>query len=171
MRRQHSQLCQTSWTQSRGGLISVTLVVLGTVNLRFQGQSVPFFEASSWNCGSVYAGSSLLIRQLTLSTCWGFQYLQDSSQSIIQNIIYSPSEGTKGSWLCLMTKLYYLLSLFSSVSACSHFSDSAYSLAKLFHRQKTGRGHGRGHGEGPWSPAPFQEEPHVLSVCANPIKL
>ena len=35
----------------------------------------------------------------------GSQYLQDSSQLMAQNISYSPWAGTKGPWLCLMTKL------------------------------------------------------------------
>ena len=42
-----------------------------------------------------------------------------------QNIICSPWGGTKGPWLCLMTRLLLLglLWLFSFVSTCSHFSD------------------------------------------------
>ena len=49
-----------------------------------------------------------------------------------QNIIYSPSwDGTKGPWLCLMTKpfLFSFVGLLSSVSAFAPFSD--YSLAKI----------------------------------------
>ena len=40
--------------------------------------------------------------QLTTSTWWGFQCLQNSSKDLAQNIIYRPWEGTKGPWLCLM---------------------------------------------------------------------
>ena len=43
--------------------------------------------------------------QLTFFTWWGFQYLQNSSKYVAQNIIYSPRGGTKGPWLCLMVKL------------------------------------------------------------------
>ena len=48
-----------------------------------------------------------------------FEYLQDSSQDVAQNIIYSPGERTKGPWLCLTTilLLFSLLALFSFVSA------------------------------------------------------
>ena len=36
-----------------GALTRVILIVLGTVNLQFQGQFVfRYFEANSWNCGS-----------------------------------------------------------------------------------------------------------------------
>ena len=41
--------------------------------------------------------------QLTSSTWWGFQYLQNSSKDVAQNIIYSTWRGTKGPWRCLMT--------------------------------------------------------------------
>ena len=82
----------------------------------------PFLEGSSlWQ---------LLLRLqsghhvVNFSTWWGFQYLQDSSQDMAQNIVYSPWEETKGPCLCLMTKLLWfdLLWLFSFVSACSFFS-------------------------------------------------
>ena len=49
-----------------------------------------FSEASSWNCGSLCHGYSLVIMQLMSSTWWGFQSLQDSSQDMAQNITYSP---------------------------------------------------------------------------------
>ena len=84
-----------------------------------------FFEVQSQNWGSCCHGYSLVIMSLTFSTWWGFQSLQDSSQDMAQNIVYSPWEGTKGPWLCLITKLllFSLVGLFSSVSAFSHFSD------------------------------------------------
>ena len=40
------------------GLTSIILIVLGTVNLQFQGKFVCFFEANSWNCGSLCHGYS-----------------------------------------------------------------------------------------------------------------
>ena len=75
-----------------------------------------------------------------------------------QNIIYSPREGTKGPWLCLMTKLLLssLLWLFSFISAFSHLSDYTYSLAKVFPQTK---GRRRTWGQGPQSSAPLQNLP------------
>ena len=55
-----------------GGLTSIILVVLGRVNLQFQGPFVPFLR-----------GHLML------------EYLQDSSQDMAQNIIYSPGERAK----------------------------------------------------------------------------
>ena len=60
-------------------------------------------SASDSNKSGVYVLAVSL--QLTSSTWWGFQYLQDSSKDMAQNIIYSPWEGTKGPWLCLTTQL------------------------------------------------------------------
>ena len=39
--RQHTQLWQSSWNWSCGGLISIFLIVLSTINLQFQGRFVP----------------------------------------------------------------------------------------------------------------------------------
>ena len=71
------------------GHVVLILIVLDTPHLQFQGCS-HFFEASSQNCGSFCHGYSLVITQLTPSTWWGFQSLQDSSQDMAQNSIYSP---------------------------------------------------------------------------------
>ena len=89
-----------------------------------------FREASSRNCGSFFYGYSLVITQLTSFIWWGFQYLQESSQNMAQNIIYSPWGSP---WLYLKAKLllFGLLWLFSFVSAFSHFSDQTYSLVKV----------------------------------------
>ena len=77
--------------------------------------------------GSNRFGVYLLVgsMQLTSSTCWGFQYLQNSSKDMAQNIIYSPWRRTKCPWLCLMAKvlLFCFAWLFSFLSAFSHFSD------------------------------------------------
>ena len=69
------------------GLISAILIVLSTVNLQFQGWFVPI---SLRPLGTLCHGYYLPIKQLTSSTRWGSQYLQDSSQDMPQNIIYSP---------------------------------------------------------------------------------
>ena len=47
--------------------------------------------------GSNLSGVSVLVGsvQLTSSTWWGFQYLQNSLKDVVQNIIYSPGGGTK----------------------------------------------------------------------------
>ena len=65
-----------------------------------------FFEANSGNYGSLCHGYSLLIRYLTSSTWWEFQYLQDSLQDMTQYIITSSYEGTKSLWLCLLTERF-----------------------------------------------------------------
>ena len=101
------------------------------------GQSVPI------SLGPVFSrGSSVAITQLTSSTWWEFQYLWDSSQDTAQKIICSPWEGTKGPWLCLMTKLLLLglIWLFSFVPAFSHVSVWIYSLPKIFLQAKAGWG-------------------------------
>ena len=77
-----------------------------------------------WSQGSdVFVLVGLI--QLTFFTWWGFQYLQNSSKYVAQNIIYSPRGGTKGPWLCLMVKLllFSLAWLFSFLYAFSHFFD------------------------------------------------
>ena len=64
--------------------------------------------------------SSLVIVQLAFSIWWDFQYLQTSTKDLAQNIIYSPWEGTKDPWLCLMTELLFcLVWLLSFASAFS----------------------------------------------------
>ena len=77
--------------------------------------------------GSSWSGVYRLVvtMQLTSSTRWGFQYLQNSSKSVAQNSTYCPWGGTKGPCLCLMAKLvlFCLAWLLSFVSAFSHFSD------------------------------------------------
>ena len=102
-----------------GGLTSVILIVLGTVSLYFQG----WFVSISWGHGSelgqlvswLWSGHCVLdffhLVQVPVSA--------NSSQDTAQTILYSPWEGTKGPWLCLMTTLlllFVLLWLFSLVS-------------------------------------------------------
>ena len=64
-----------------------------------------------WPSGSNWSGVFVLVGsiQLTSPTWQGFQYLQDSSEDISENIISSPGGGTKGLWLCLMAKLLFCL--------------------------------------------------------------
>ena len=75
-RGSHAETVQSALTiilkLAIGGLISVILIVLGTVNLQFQ---FHFFEANSQNCGSLCHGYSLIIMKLTSPTWWGFQDL------------------------------------------------------------------------------------------------
>ena len=52
-----------------GGLLSVIMMVLSTVNLQFQGQFVSMSWGQFWELGQ------LIIVWLTSSTCWGFQTL------------------------------------------------------------------------------------------------
>ena len=61
--------------------------------------------------------------QLNSSTWWGFQYPENSSENMAQNIIYSPWRGTKGPWLCLMAKLLYFV-LLDCFSFFQHFLTS-----------------------------------------------
>ena len=61
-----------------------------------------------------------------------------------QNIIYSPWEGTKGPWLCLLTNCYCFV-LFDCFSLLLYFLISLIKLIlwlKLFHRKKAGGVHG-----------------------------
>ena len=50
------------------------------------------------------------------------------SQNIVQNIMYSPGEGTEGPWLCLLTKLL-LFDLFDCSSLLLRFLNSPIKLA------------------------------------------
>ena len=78
-RRLHAETAQSAPTAVfrlvTGGLTSTILIVLGTVNLQFQGPIFPHvFEVSSQNFGSLSCGftlESLVIMQLTPSI-WGF---------------------------------------------------------------------------------------------------
>ena len=54
-----------------GGLTSVILVVLSTVNLQFRSICSHCFEVISPNCGSLCHGYGLVIMQL-ISPTWGF---------------------------------------------------------------------------------------------------
>ena len=57
---------------------------------------------------------------------------------------------------------YIIIISFSlTVFLCFSFSLTkvfTYPLTKVFHRQKAGRRHGGGGGQGPYGPAPFQED-------------
>ena len=76
---------------------------------------------------SYQPGVSVLLgsRQLTSSTWWGFQFLQNSSKDMAQSIIYSPWERTKSLWLCLIAQvlLFCLAWLFSFLSAFPQLPD------------------------------------------------
>ena len=108
----HRQRGEATWRNSTvssvilqsviSDLASVFLIVLGTVKLQLQGQF----------------SYSLVIRWLTSPAVGDFS-LYKSSQDRAQNITYSPWEGTKCAWLCLMTKL--LLFGLLSFSLCLHF--------------------------------------------------
>ena len=58
---------------------------------------------SCFNCSEVSVLGDII--RLTSSTWWRFHYLKTSSEDVTQNIIYSPWDGTKDPWLCLMAKL------------------------------------------------------------------
>ena len=70
---------------------------------------------------NVFVGSI----QLTSSTWWRFQYLQNISKDMVQNIMYSHWGVSKDPWLCLMASilLFCLAWLFYFLSAFSHVSD------------------------------------------------
>ena len=101
-----------NWDGGGGdGGTSIILVVVGTVNLQFQGPICShFFEASSQNCGNSCCGYSLVIMWLTSPSVWFSIY------KTAQNIIYSPWERTKDPWLCLKSiLLLFGFPLFSHV--------------------------------------------------------
>ena len=76
--------------------------------------------------GSSWSGVYMLMgnKQLTSSTCWGFQYLQNSSEDMAQNIIHSPWGDSKWSWFCLMAKLLYYFLLLDCCPLFLHFLTS-----------------------------------------------
>ena len=71
----HAEMAQSTLTVIFklliSGLANIILIVLGTVNLQFQGKFVCFFEANSWNCVSLCHGYSHAVNFF----CLGFQYL------------------------------------------------------------------------------------------------
>ena len=71
-------------------LVSVTLIAFSSVNLQFQNWFVPISLKRVFKIVEDLSWHRLVIMQLTSTTVWGFQYLQDSSQDMAQNIIYSP---------------------------------------------------------------------------------
>ena len=78
-------------------------------------------SGSNWSGVYVLVGSI----ELTSSTWQRFQYLQNSSKDMAENITYSPWGRTKCLWCCLMAKvsLFCIAWLFSFRSVFSHFSD------------------------------------------------
>ena len=76
--------------------------------------------------GSSWSGVYTLMGniQLTSSTCWGFQYLQNSSEDMAQNIIHSPWGDSKCPWFCLMAKLLYYFLLLDCCPLFLHFLTS-----------------------------------------------
>ena len=120
------------------GLTSIIAIVLGTVNQQFPIFPSPWNQFSeTWEFLSwLQSGQPVF----NLSTRWRFQCLYDSSQDMTQKSIHSPWGGNTGPCLCFMTTLllFHLLCLFSFGIRHSQFSDSRYSLTKIFHRQKAG---------------------------------
>ena len=81
----HSQLPQSSWNWLCSGLLSIILIVLSTLSLQFQGRFISISLRSVYRknyvkWSSLGHGYSLVILQLTPSTWWGFQYLQNGSK-------------------------------------------------------------------------------------------
>ena len=106
-----------------GGLTSTVLIILSTVSFQFQGQFAPICLMAVLGTWAVYVMTTVWSSYSSLLPPGGGFSLY-KTQDVLQNIIYSPWEGTKSPWLCLMTLLLFvLLWLFSSVSVCSHFSD------------------------------------------------
>lgn len=104
--KQHSLIRGSSWNGSCGGLTSVILIVLSAVHLQFQGRFVPISLRPVLGTVAAYVTATVWSScSERLPPSGGSQYLQDSSQLMAQNISYSPWAGTKGPWLCLMTKL------------------------------------------------------------------
>ena len=114
------------------------------------------WESTSSTSGSNQSGISVLMGSIqfliTSSTWWGFQYLQNSSNDTSQNILYSPWEGTKGLWLCLMAKLLlfclaWLLSFASAFFLTSLIKFVLWTQGrprrlKFLNKQEADGGHG-----------------------------
>ena len=92
------------------------------------------------------------ITQLTSPTWLGFQYLQNSSKDMPQNINHSPWGGTKSPWLRWLNYYYFscltvFLSfcIFSLLWLYSFFGTQKRSRRlKFFYKQEAGRRHGGG---------------------------
>ena len=137
------------------GLTSIILVVLGTVNLQFQGPFVPVSLRPVLGIVAAHVLGSLVFKQLTSPpgalvslrqlTEYGSEYYlepwrRSSRSSTMLNDCVTIIQSPLAVFLCFHI---------------SHFSDSTYSLAKVVHSQKAGRGHGEG--QGPQGPALFQK--------------
>ena len=154
MKNQHRQLWQAFWNWSRGGLISIILIVLCTVSLQFQGQFVPIFwsQFMSWLESSHRAvnffhqiGVSVSIRQLGYGCIIWLRILSIALEKELKafNFAY---------WLN-----YYCFVLFDCFPLLLYFLISLIKLIlwlKCFYRQKTGGGHWGGE-FGPKGPALF----------------
>ena len=94
MQKQHSQLCQSSWNwlsvlwPGSSWLFQVQLIFSSGVSL------FPFLWGQFSEFEAAYVMATIW-SWLTSSMWWKFQYLQDSSQDMAQNIIYSPWEETR----------------------------------------------------------------------------
>ena len=103
-----------------------------------------------WPSGSSWSGVYMLVGniQLTSSTCWGFQYLQNSAEDMAQNITHSPRGDAKCPWFCLMAKLLYYFVLLDCCPLFLHFLTSSIKFIlwnsgrprrlKIFYRQERG---------------------------------
>ena len=83
MQKQHNSL---EWVIS--GLTRIILTFKNTINLQSQGM----FVSISWG---IVAASVMATICSELSSWWEFQYLQDSSQDMVQSIVYSLKKELK----------------------------------------------------------------------------
>ena len=74
---------------------------------------------------------------VNFSIWWEFQYLQDSSQGMAQNVIYNSWRGTiKVLDFAYWLWLFGLIWMFFFVPSCSHFSDYTFILWPNFSADK-----------------------------------
>jgi len=128
-----------------GGLTSVVLIVLGTANLQSgegNGNLLQYsclenpVDSGAWRAAvhGVEQSRTRLKRCSSSNLQSEDQFVSASLRSsltiesavVMATVLLSCTwEGTKGPWLCLITKLlvFSLVGLFSFVSAFSHFSD------------------------------------------------
>lgn len=99
-----------------GGVVvlSVLLIVLSDSNLQFQ-SSIPFTDllwcqfSGSWQLMSWVQSGHHVVSFFHLL---GFQYPWNSTRDMAQSIIYCSWGGSKGPWLCLMSKLLLEINIF-----------------------------------------------------------
>ena len=141
MKKHHSQLWQSPWTWSCGGLISIIMIVSGTVNLEFQGQFIPISLRPILRMVEVY------VMAVVWSPCSYLLQPVGVSVSLRRLTGYASmvSIALEKELKVLARWLNYYFVLFDCFPLLLHFLTSLIKLVvwlTFFHRQKASRRHG-----------------------------